>query len=378
MTDRGEGSSLKRRNYLTLDIWVITFSLIGTGLISLSSALTNLPASLYWKLLTKQIISYLIGLLIMYSVSKVQLIRLMRYVPIITLLTLIILILPLTPLGVEVGGSKAWVAIGFITFQPSELAKLVIILYTAYFTTYKWRLIKDYRHGFLPPLIILLLMALLIELEPDLGNLSIIASIFLATMYAGGAKVSHLLSLLLLFLTGFCGLVLIKPYRVKRILAFIDPWADPYGSGYNIIQSLLAHGRGKIWGVGLGLSLQKLYYLPEHHTDFIFSLIGEELGLVGTLGLATLYLALTILGVKISLLHKDKAGKMVAFGIAFAIGFQALINMGMTISLFPVTGITLPLVSYGGSSVIVTCTMLGLLLSLAHGVERGTCQSDTK
>ena len=348
---------------LQLDIYIILITLCLFGILALYSSLAHLPPAEATTMLMKQVIFYAIGWGIVLFLSKASPDEILRMVPGFTILTLFLLILPFTPLGFSAGGSRAWVKLGPINFQPSELAKVAIILFTAYFTTRKSKWLEDYRKGFIPTLIVLLSYLFLIELEPDLGNAMIITAIFLATMYAGGTKLKYLMGLVSAFSVVFAILIRMKPYRMKRITAFLNPWKDPYDTGYNIIQSLIAHGRGGIWGVGLGNSIQKLHYLPEHHTDFIFSIIGEELGLLGTLGVALLYLALFLIAVKISLRARNKFVKMVAFGIGFAISVQALINMGMTVSMFPITGITLPLISYGGTSVIVTMIMAGLLIN---------------
>ena len=368
-------SWLPRRERIDLlEIALISLMLPLIGVISLTSALGHLPPAEAKLMIFKQVLFYVLGIgtaLILYMM-KPEILE--KIVPAFTLFTIFLLILPLTPLGVEAGGARAWVRLGPFNFQPSELAKIAIILYTAYFTTKKSKWLEDYRRGFLPPLLLLGTYLFLLNLEPDLGNAMIITAIFLATMYAGGTRSLFLLGLISFFSLVFTLLILQRPYRMMRITAFINPWADRYGSGYNIIQSLIAHGRGGLWGVGLGSSIQKLYYLPEHHTDFIYSIIGEELGLLGTVGIALLYLALFLIAIRVALRTNQKFVKMVAFGVGFAIGIQALINMGMTVSMFPVTGITLPLISYGGTSVLVTFMMIGILANFiknAHSWDRG-------
>ena len=362
-----EGKRLQR------DIYLIVISLCLFGSVFLYSSLGHLPPNEAMITLVKQVIFYLFGLFVMVLLTKATPEMVINFVPWFTVLTWILLLLPFSPIGFSAGGSRAWVSLGPVNFQPAELVKVAIILFTAYFTTRKAKWLEDYRRGFLPPLIVLLLYLVLIIIEPDLGNAMIITAIFLATMYAGGTKFKYLFGLLSLFSLAFAFLIKLKPYRMRRITAFLNPWKDPYDTGYNIIQSLIAHGRGGLLGVGLGNSLQKLHYLPEHHTDFIFSIIGEELGLLGTIGVALLYLALFLIAIKISLSARNKFVKMVSFGIGFAISIQALINMGMTVSMFPITGITLPLISYGGTSVIVTMIMAGLLANFArHAWEEGS------
>jgi len=216
----------------------------------------------------------------------------------------------------------------------------------------------------------MLILAFLIEIEPDLGNSTIVALLFLVTMFVGGTPVWHMLPLFIFSFIAFILLVLTKSYRIKRFLAFIDPFKDPLGYGYNIIQSLIAHAKGGILGVGFGNSLQKQYYLPEKHTDFIYSIIAEELGLIGNLFILLLFFTLFSIGIHNSLKQTNTFRKLVLFSLSFMIFFQAAVNMGVTLSLLPATGITLPFISYGGTSMIINWLAVALINKIINEPEK--------
>ncbi|MGB9637990.1 MAG: FtsW/RodA/SpoVE family cell cycle protein [bacterium] len=321
----------------------------------------------------KQILAFLIGIFIYFFITlnkniTVDLIK--KSVPLLVLINIILLLLVFTPLGIEVNGARGWLNLGFITFQPSELSKIVIILYTAYFIENKIDIIKDFKKGFVAPFVIMVILAFLIEIEPDLGNATIVAFLFLVTMFVGGTPLWHFLPLIAFSSIAFILLVLTKSYRIKRFLAFIDPFKDPLGYGYNIIQSLIAHARGGIPGMGFGNSLQKQYYLPEKHTDFIYSIIGEELGLIGNLLILILFFTLFLIGIHNSLKQTNTFKKLVLFSLSFMIFFQAIVNISVTISLLPATGITLPFISYGGTSMIINWLAIALINKIINEPEK--------
>lgn len=323
-------------------------------------------ASFSIHLVTKQIVALVIGLICFFVASRIDLEKLKQYLIPIVIGNIILLVLVLTPLGIEVNGSKAWINLGIVNFQPSELAKIAIVLYTSYFISARMNIIENFKKGFVPPFILMLVFVFLINLEPDLGNAAIIGLIFLSIMFIGGTPLWHFLPLVVFSIIGFLFLLFSESYRVKRILAFMNPWADPLGYGYNIIQSLIAHGRGHIWGVGLGNSTQKHYYLPEKHTDFIYSVIGEELGLVANLIIVLIFLTFfTLMIFRISKIN-DVFYKLLAFGLTFMIFINAVINMSVTLSLLPATGVTLPFISYGGTSLIVNWIAIGLIVNIIN------------
>jgi len=341
-------------------IFLVFLILSVFGILMIYSASYNL------SLVYKQIVSLLIGLILFFLIQKIDINRLKDYLVLLVLFNIFLLVVVLTPLGVEINGSKAWIRLGFFNFQPSELAKITMVLYASYFISKNMDRVKDFKMGFVPPFILMLVFAFLLNLEPDLGNAAIIGLIFIVLMFVGNTPFVYFFPIGFFSLLGFIVLLFSESYRIKRILAFIDPWKDPLGYGYNIIQSLIAHGRGYIWGVGLGNSVQKNYYLPEKHTDFIFSVIGEELGLVGNLIILIIFLSFFTLIFYKTLKIDDMFHKLLLFGLSFMIFINAVINMSVTLSLMPATGITLPFVSYGGTSLIVNWIALGLIVNILN------------
>ncbi len=286
------------------------------------------------------------------------------------ILSLILLVLVLIPgIGREVSGARRWFRFKFISFQPSELANLAIIIYIADFISRKGNLIKTFLKGFLPPVCVLGLFALLIMMQPDLGSTLAIGIVVFIMLFVAGVRVSYLFSVFLASMPVLYILIFNVPYRRMRILAFLNPWLDPKGSGFQIIQSQVALGSGGLFGVGLGHSKQKLFYLPAAHTDFIFSIIGEELGFLGTLGIIILFMLFIQQGIKIMKNASDKFGYFLALGLVLMISFKAIINIGVSCGLLPTKGLPLPFISYGGSSFIFDLVSVGILMNIARTGE---------
>lgn len=270
------------------------------------------------------------------------------------------------------GGAHRWIDLGVINFQPSELAKFAIILYMAdALVTYRNR-VRDFWRGVVPFLILVGVMCLLVLLEPDLGTAMLLLILALVMIFLGGGNVAHLL--LVIALLAPVGLFFLffggRKYWIDRILGFFNPWSDPQGRGFHILQSLIALGSGGLWGRGLGESRQKFFFLPDRHTDFIYAIIGEELGFVGTVFVVILLGIILWRGWCIALQSDDEFQGLLAMGIVASILVQALINMGAVLKLLPVTGITLPLVSYGSSSLFVTLVGIGILFNIARRRKR--------
>ena len=263
-------------------------------------------------------------------------------------------------------GARRWFSIGTFSFQPSEFAKLAILIYVADFLARKQNKIKDFIEGFLPLITIMGIFCLLIIKQPDLGNSVLIAAIVLIVMYAAGAQIRHLGSMVLLALPPLILLIVMVPYRWQRIKAFLNPMSDVQGVNFQLTQSHIALGSGGLFGVGLGKSAQKLFYLPAAHTDFIFSIIGEELGLLGTLAVVFLFAAFIWQGARIAKRITDPFGYYLAFGIIVMIGLQAVINIGVSIGAFPTKGLPLPFISYGGSALIFNMMAVALLLNISR------------
>lgn len=278
-----------------------------------------------------------------------------------------LLVLVLIPgIGREVSGARRWFRFKFISFQPSEFANLALIIYISDFICRKGGKIKLLVEGFLPPICVLGAAVLLILGQPDLGTVIALGSVVLIMLFVAGTRGSYILSLLLCSLPALYFLVFNVPYRRARIMAFLNPWLDPKGTGFQIIQSQIAIGSGGLFGRGLGHSQQKLFYLPAAHTDFIFSIIGEEIGLIGTLGVIALFMVFIQQGLKIIKNAQDKFGYFLALGLILMISLKAIINIGVSCGVFPTKGLPLPFISYGGSSLIFDMVSLGILINIAR------------
>lgn len=282
------------------------------------------------------------------------------------------LILVLIPgIGVTRGGSSRWLTFGPLTLQPAEAAKLALILFAAFILEKKGKKIHDFRELVVPILPVTGLIGLLVVVQPDLGTAIIITACVLVVMYLAGARIHHVGAILSLGGLLVIALALTEGYRRARLFSFFNPWADPTGSGWQPIQGQIAMGSGGVFGLGLGASRQKWSYVPNAHTDFIFAIVGEELGLVGTISVLALFLFLIYLGVRIARAAPDRFGSLLAGGITGWLGFQAVINMGAVSGLMPITGVPLPLISFGGSSLVFTLAAVGILLSVARQGRSG-------
>ena len=273
--------------------------------------------------------------------------------------------------GPQINGARRWLALGFFSIQPTEMAKLAVVLYLAAFLSNPDRRVTDWQRGFLPPVAMVGMICGLIVVVPDLGSTVVISLVFVGMMYLAGARVRHLAYLGLPMIMGLCALIWMSPERWERMTTFMNPFAYREGAGYQLVQSILALENGGLFGVGLGQGKQKLLYLPEGHTDFVLALVGEELGLIGTSGLLALFAILVCKGFRVAALAPDLFGRYLALGITMLLGIQALINAGVVSGMLPTKGLTLPLVSYGGSSLLVTMLAIGILLSVARQGRAG-------
>jgi cell division protein FtsW len=288
----------------------------------------------------------------------------------ILLFSFFLLVLVLIPgIGREVSGASRWFRFKFISFQPAELAAMALIIYVADFISRKAEAIKASWKVSLPVMFVLGFLALLILAQPDLGTVLAIGTVVLIMLFVAGVNSRYLFSLILSTLPVLYVLIFSVPYRRMRIMAFLNPWADPKGSGFQIIQSQVALGSGGIFGAGLGHSKQKLFYLPAAHTDFIFSIIGEELGLIGTIAVIILFAVFIQQGVKIIRNAADKFGYFLSLGLVALIAFKAVVNIGVSCGLLPTKGLPLPFISYGGSSFIFDMISVGMLMNIAKTGE---------
>jgi cell division protein FtsW len=284
------------------------------------------------------------------------------------LLALGLLALVLLPgIGREVNGARRWLNLWAVTVQPSELMKLAVVLYAADYTVRKHAVLKNFKRGLLPILGVMLLVAWLLLREPDFGALVVVAMIAFGVLFLGGMSARHFAALLAMLAIGFALLVLSSPYRMQRIFGFMDPWADPLGRGYQLSHALIAFGRGEWLGVGLGASVEKLHYLPEAHTDFLLAVIAEELGLAGVVTVIALFGWIVLRAFAIgrqAALRERHFPALAAQGIGIWIGFQALINIGVNMGLLPTKGLTLPLMSFGGTGLLLNCVALAILIRI--------------
>ena len=320
-----------------------------------------------YKFAIMQSIFLVIGIFLMLFLSKVDYHIYYKYANKILLLCGILLLLVLIPgIGSVRNGSRSWFGIGSLGIQPSEFAKLGLIMYVSKYLTNNNRIMKDVIKGVFPILLVIGLFFALIMLEPDFGTSMVIVLTLVVLIFISGVKISFFLKVGLVGLLGVVGIIIAAPYRIKRIVSFLNPWSDPLGSGYQILQSLYAIGPGGLLGQGFLNSRQKYFYLPEPQTDFIFSIISEELGFLGVLIVTNLFLFIFYRGVYNSLKCKDLYGKYLAFGLAFGLIIQASLNLCVVVGLIPVTGVTLPFISYGGSSLLVSMISIGIILNISR------------
>ncbi len=269
-------------------------------------------------------------------------------------------------IGLVRGGARRWIGLGPLSLQPSELAKIVVVLYLARSIVRKGMRIESFALGVLPHVIVVGLLAVLVLLEPDFGTAALLGLVLFTMLFVGGARLRDLAMPALVALPLLVWAVASSPYRLVRVFSFLDPWADARAAGFQLVQSFLAFGSGGVFGVGLGGSKQKMFYLPEAHTDFIFSVVGEELGLLGALALVLAFALLAVRGFRIARRHPTPFGSLLAFGTTVLIVLQAGVNMAVVLGLLPTKGLALPFVSYGGSAMLGAMVSAGVLLALSR------------
>ncbi|MBF0413030.1 MAG: putative lipid II flippase FtsW [Desulfamplus sp.] len=364
--------NVKIRAYHLLNEPAILFPVIilaGLGIIMVHSAsasisMTEHGTALYY--VKKQFIFCAMGIVIMVIASMIpyKLLNSLSYL-IFFSAVVSLLAVQIPGLGIKAGGAYRWLNLGGFTFQPSEFAKLALIIFLGYSLNKKQEMISHFFVGFFPHVVVLGLLAILILIQPDLGTVVIMGAISWIMMFVGGVRLIHLLCPAPLLLPMIYFLVYKVEYRMERIFAYRNPWDDPLNTGYQITHSLKAFGSGGLFGKGIGMGMQKLHYLPEPHTDFILSIIGEELGLVGVLGVLALYTIIIIKGIRIAREADTLFGTFLATGITASLALQVTINTGVTMGLLPTKGLTLPFLSYGGTSLIMNMAGMGILMSIA-------------
>ncbi len=291
-----------------------------------------------------------------------------RFAPYLFVVGLVLIALVLIPgIGREVNGARRWIPLIFFNLQPSELMKVFAVLYAADYTVRKAAFMHSLRKGFLPMFSVMLLTGGLLLREPDFGAFAVITVIAMGILFLGGMNWKLFAGLFVMLVAGFVALIWFSPYRMQRVIGFMDPWADEYGKGYQLSHSLIAFGRGEWFGVGLGGSVEKLFYLPEAHTDFLLAVIAEELGFVGVLAIVLMFVWIVQRAFAIgrrAVLQERYFAALVAQGIGLWIGVQAIINMGVNMGVLPTKGLTLPLLSFGGSAIAATCVAIAVLLRI--------------
>lgn len=355
---------------IRINLFVTTIILVCIGIVMIYSS-----SSIYaWErykdglfFLKRHIIFLAFGLLATVIIMSIDYRRLKKWAKPMLILSIFLLVLVLVHgFGSEISGARRWFRTKFISFQPVELANLAMIIYVADFIARKGNKIRNFTRGFLPPVFVLGMIILLILMQPDLGSSLALAAVVFTMLFVAGARLSYLLYVFLASLPLLYILIFSVPYRRMRIMAFLNPWLDPKGSGFQIIQSQIALGSGGVFGVGLGQSRQKLFYLPAAHTDFIFSIIGEELGLLGTVGIVVLFMIFMLQGIKIIKCTQDKFGYFLSLGLVLMISLKAIINIGVSCGIFPTKGLPLPFISYGGSSLIFDLLSIGIILNISR------------
>lgn len=351
-------------------LWLLLFcagTLLLAGLTIVGSASIDVAAQAYgnsFYFVARQSLYIGAGLVVALLVANLPMAWWLRSGWLLLFVAFALLVLVLTPLGLSVNGSTRWIPLGFFNVQVSEPAKLFLIAYLAGYLVRRQDEVNHNWAGFLKPVGVLGLAALLLVIEPDFGATVVLMAAALGMIFLSGVRLSRFVPLIAVCIGLGVALIVFQPYRLKRVVAYLDPWKDQFDTGYQLTQSLIAFGRGEWLGVGLGNSVQKLFFLPEAHTDFIFSILAEEFGLVGALSMVMLFGLLIYVGFRIAF-NAGQAGHLFssyfAYGVTLMLGLQAFINMGVSTGLLPTKGLTLPLVSYGGSSMLTCCACIGIL-----------------
>lgn len=351
-----------------LFISVILISIFGIIMIySASSIWAEFKYQDAFKYVKQQGLFFIIGILAMLFASKIDLEFLRKKANLILGICFILLVLVLIPgIGTVRNGSRSWFGIGGLGVQPSEFAKLGLIIFASKYLARNQKSMGDIKKGALPIFLIIGIFFVLIMLEPDFGTAMVMALTLIALIFASGLKISFFVKLGVLGLAGIVALIIAAPYRMARIVSFLNPWSDPLGSGYQIIQSLYAIGPGGLLGQGFLNSRQKHFYLPEPQTDFIFSIISEEFGFLGVLIVCGFFFFIFYRMLRIALRSNDLFSKYLAFGLASLLFIQAALNLAVVVGLIPVTGVTLPFFSYGGSSLLISMISVGLVLNVSR------------
>ncbi|MGH7332782.1 MAG: putative lipid II flippase FtsW [Candidatus Rokuibacteriota bacterium] len=354
------------------DMWLFGAAvvLLSVGVVMVYSASAIVAAERFhdpFIFLKKQLFWAGLGGLALWGALRIDYRRLEKLmVPALVVAAILLILVLIPPFGQSINGTRRWFRVGPVSFQPVELAKLAMVIYLAAFLARRREQLQDFWRGFLPPLMVVAPLAGLVLLQPDLGNGLTLIAVTFGLLFLAGTRWQHLALITVMAVPLLVGLVLMAPYRLRRIMAFLDPWQDPRGSGFQIIQSYLAIGSGGPLGRGIGESRQKLFYLPESHTDFIFAIVSEELGFVGAMAMLVLFAVFIWRGLRIGLGAAEPFGAYLALGITVLIATQTIVNLGVVTGLLPTKGLPLPFVSFGGSALVVTMLSTGVLLNISQ------------
>ena len=366
---------MKGRSRIDFILLILALALVGIGIVMVYSTSAIIAGDRFgdpYYFLKRQGLYAGIGFLLMILMMFVPYGILKKFAYPILIVSILLLIAVLIPgIGHRAGGSMRWLKIQSFSFQPSEFAKLGLVIFLAYFLTKKEEKIRSFSFGFLPTVLLSGLVIALVVREPDFGAALFLSAMVFLLLFVSGVRVIYIVGALMIAAPVVYYFLMNVGYRYKRLMSFIRPWEDPTGTSFQIIQSFLSFGSGGLFGLGLGEGRQKLFFLPAPHTDFIFSVIGEELGLVGAMVVVLLFFIFTVRGIHIGLSLEDKFASYLALGITLMISLQAVINMGVVLGLLPTKGLTLPFVSYGGTSLVTNLVGVGILLHLSTHMERG-------
>ncbi len=369
-----------KKKALNFDPWLLfsTVAILVLGLVMVASASIVISENAIHQpfyFLIRQFIYVAIGLILASVTIRLDTTLVQKAAPYCLIVAILLLILVLVPgIGREVNGSVRWIGIGPFGMQVSELAKLFAVIYMADYLTRRNEEVRMQVSGFVKPMLLLAIMSVLLLREPDFGSAAVIMTTALGMMFLAGARFGQFLVLFGVVATALAGLAVSSPYRMLRLTSFLNPWSNQYDSGYQLTQSLIAFGRGGWFGVGLGDSVQKLFYLPEAHTDFLFAVLAEELGLIGVLIVVILFVILVWRSLVIARNahnRKNDFNAYLGYGLGLWMAMQAMINIGVNSGLLPTKGLTLPLMSYGGSSMIVMLVVMGLLFRIDFETRKG-------
>lgn len=357
----------------TRSILISVLLLVGIGIVMVysSTALMSMRENgSGFNFLWKHLFTVCIGTAVMLSLSKIDYRKYRTWVYVLLGLSTVLLILVFVPgIGISANGARRWLRLWPTTFQPSELVKVVMVIFLADYMDKNLDRMRDFRYGIAIPLGVMLFFQVIIIRQPDFGAVMSLGILTFALLILGGARLTHIGSLALLALPAVYMLIMTSSYRSKRLLCFLDPWKDAQGCGFQLIQSFIAFGNGSLWGLGLGGSKQKLYFLPEAHTDFIFSMIGEELGLVGAMLVIAVFIWLFVKGFQVSVRTSDPFSYFLTLGLTMLIGVQAVINIAVSTGLMPTKGLPLPFISYGGSALLINMSAAGILMNIAKNQD---------